>query len=65
MPEVEFLATVPEQFKEGIEDDHKRMLQRLDHEKYERGEAVKRVCDTSCLACSFCSWTPESLARGS
>ncbi|CAL8464312.1 g3847 [Coccomyxa elongata] len=43
MPEEEFLATAPEQFKEGIEDDHKRMLQRLDHEKYERGEAVKRV----------------------
>lgn len=50
MPEEEFLATAPEQFKEGIEDDHKRMLQRLDHEKYEHGEAVKKVCDTVCLA---------------
>lgn len=27
MPEEEFLATAPEQFKEGIEDPHKRMLQ--------------------------------------
>lgn len=43
MPEDEFLATAPEQFKVGIEDAHTRMLQRLDHEKHERGEALKKV----------------------
>ena len=43
MPEGEFLATAPEQFKVGIEDAHTRMLQRLDHEKHERGEALKKV----------------------
>jgi hypothetical protein len=39
----EFLERAPEQFKEGIEDPHKRMLQRLGHEKHERLEARKKV----------------------
>ena len=37
------MSSAPERFKEGCEDPHKRMLQRLDHEKYLRIEAMKAV----------------------
>lgn len=37
------MSSTPEQFKEGCEDPHKRMLQRLEHEKYLRIEAMKAV----------------------
>ena len=37
------MSSAPEQFKEGCEDPHKRMLQRLAHEKYLRIEAIKAV----------------------
>jgi hypothetical protein len=43
MSEEEFLTKAPDQFKEGIEDPHKLMLQRLEHEKFERLEALKRL----------------------
>ena len=43
IPEEEFMSSAPERFKEGCEDPHKRMLQRLDHEKYLRIEAMKAV----------------------
>ena len=37
------MRSAPEQFKEGCEDPHKRMLQRLEHEKWMRIEAMKAV----------------------
>ena len=37
------MSSAPEQFKEGCEDPHKRMLQRLEHEKYLRKEAARGV----------------------
>ena len=37
------MSSAPEQFKEGCEDPHKRMLQRLEHEKWMRIEAMKAV----------------------
>lgn len=43
IPEEEFMSSAPEQFKEGCEDPHKRMLQRLEHEKYLRIEVIKAV----------------------
>ncbi len=43
MHEEEFLTSATEQFKMKIDDPHARMLQRLDHEKHERGEALKKV----------------------
>ena len=43
IPEDEFMSSAPEQFKDGCEDPHKRMLQRLDHEKHMRIEAMKAV----------------------
>lgn len=43
MPEAEFLETSPGQFREDIDDPHKLMLQRLEHEKHERLEALKKV----------------------
>ena len=43
IPEEQFLSSAPEKFKEGIEDPHKRMLQRFEHEKHMRLEAIKAV----------------------
>ena len=37
------MSIAPEQFREGCEDPHKRMLQRLEHEKYLRKEAARGV----------------------
>ena len=43
IPEVEFKSSAPEQFREGWEDPHKLMLQRLEHEKHLRGKAISAV----------------------
>ena len=43
IPEEEFRSSAPEQFREGWEDPHKLMLQRLEHEKYLRGKAINAV----------------------